>query len=425
MIFFSFSNLSSYLKPLSNILWIALVVCVIITVNSCDTTKSVTPYQGQTFIKLYGGNGTEEGKDLVQLPDGGFVLVGSSTSESNGGKDVYVVRTDNIGNMIWEKTFGGEWDDIGNSVILGRNNSIYVCGETTRDNDTIDVYVLNIDINDGSTITEKLYGETNRDEIGKDIIELNNGGFFITATDLHPDTSNYFLIETESNLETLPGRSRYIGTQNVNNYSTSSFENENDLINPFICFGSVERTVDSTFWFRSFIYRSDGESANNPEYYGYENSDDICTDVYKTTDSGHILSGYTYTDESLKQEMVVKTDLNRLEVWKKVYSNEFNKSVGESGIIQTQDGGFILSTTIELDDPKNDEISLLKLNSEGEEEWRKTYGSDDDDVGSKVVQTDDGSFVVVGTIGFDINPDSRSKMCLIKVNPNGELIPIN
>lgn len=125
--------------------------------------------------------------------------------------------------------------------------------------------------------------------------------------------------------------------------------------------------------------------------------------------------------------MVVKIDANRNEIWKEVYTNVFNKSIGEScGIIQTQDGGYLVSSKIELDDTEgNDEISLLKLNAIGGLEWRQTFGSDDNDVGARVIQLEDGSYVVVGTIGFAINPASETKMCLIKVNANGELVPIN
>ena len=88
------------------------------------------------------------------------------------------------------------------------------------------------------------------------------------------------------------------------------------------------------------------------------------------------------------------------------------------------DGGYILSSTIELDDQKKDEISLLKLNDSMGVVWRKTYGSDEDDEASSVVQLEDGSFVLVGTIGFEINQNSDSKMCLFKINPDGELVPL-
>ena len=122
--------------------------------------------------------------------------------------------------------------------------------------------------------------------------------------------------------------------------------------------------------------------------------------------------------------MLVRIDPYLQEVWKRVYANDDNANIKNCGVYQMRDGGYVIASTIELGDPKNDEISLLRLNSEGEEQWRRTYGSNEDDTGAKVVELDDASFVIIGTIGFEINQDSDSKMCLMKVNPDGELIPI-
>jgi len=224
---------------------------------SCDTTDSVIPNQDQTFIKLFGGNGSEEGKDLLTLPEGGFIMVGSSTSNSNGGKDVYVVRADNLGNVIWENTYGGPDDDIGNSVILSSNGNVYVCGEKTDSlTGNRDVYVLNFDITSGALIgAPRTYGESLRDEYGTNIIEMSSGNYFITSTWLDPDSSQYYLIEVTPNLDTIPTKSRYVGTKNVNNYSVRSYESEVNAEDPFIGFGTVQRTVNQSesFWFRSYL----------------------------------------------------------------------------------------------------------------------------------------------------------------------------
>lgn len=422
--------------------WFGITFCMLFIIDACDTTDSIIPAQDQVFIKLYGGSGSEEGKDLIVLPnDEGFVMVGSSTSKSIGGKDVYVVRTDMYGNVEWEETFGGAGDDVGSSVMLGSNNSIYVCGEKTQDSLGVlglrDVYVLNIDLNNGSLIGDpKIYGDVIRDEFGTDIIELNNGGFFITSTMLHPDTSKYFLIETDNNLDSIPLKSNYVGVKKVNNYSAKSFESS-DSNNPFINFGTVFRTVEelSSYWFRSSWYIGTGNVGNTPDHFGTQLYNEYCTDADQTQDGGFVLGGYS-TDGEFAREIVVKINGDQSEIWgpfNNDNNNDYNnKSIkfkeieqGECGIIQTMDRGYILSSTIELDDPKNDEISLLKLNESGEEEWRKTFGSNDDDKGAKVVQLSDGSFVVVGTIGFEINPNSNSKMCLMKINPEGDLVPMN
>jgi len=421
--------------PLLQFKWIGIISLSLLLNNSCDTTNSVTPDQDRTFIKLFGGSGSEEGNDIIQLPDEGFVLVGSSTSGSLGEKDVYIVRTDKLGNVIWENRYDGNGgNDVGTSVILGDNNNVYVCGEVSQTSSSFlvsrrDVVVLDISIDDGSIQNEHIYGDSLRDEIGTDILKLNNG-FFISATMQHPDTSKYFLIETDINLDTIQFRSRYIGTNNVNNFSTRSFENVADPNNPFVCFGTSFRLTNSpansSYWNHVFTYKSNSNQPGIVEYFGSASLDQFCTDVDQTVDGGFILAGYQ-TNGSTSNEMILKIDRNIQQVWAepKIYPNEFSSSVKDCGIIQTRDRGYAIASTIELGDPKNDEISLLRLNIDGEELWRRTYGSNEDDSGSKVLELNDGSFVIVGTIGFDINPNSASKMCLIKVNPEGELVPLN
>ncbi len=416
-----------------------LVLCAFI-INACDTKDSVEPYQGQVFIKLFGGRGSEEGKDLLQLPepDGGFVMVGSTTSpfisseytandsiETMGGKDIYVVRTDEKGNVKWEKKFGGSGDDVGNSVILV-GDVIYVCGHVTRNGSNVDVQVLEISLDNKGEVKYESYGDPLRNEYGKSILDIENDGFLITSTWVTPDTSAFFMVETDDNLKALSNKEDYIyGTYKVNNLSTTSFElaksNPTDSAS-FVCFGSVKEFNTGKYHFQSFMY----PQSNSPNRYGSGEYDEWCTDAYELESGGFILAGYR-DDGIYKKEYVVKIDANRNEIWKHDYPNIFNKSIGEScGIIQTQDGGYLVSSKIELDDKEgNDEISLLKLNAIGGLEWRQTFGSDDNDVASRVVQLEDGSYVVVGTIGFDINPDSQTKMCLIKVNVNGELVPIN
>jgi len=412
-------------------------VGLLLLYSSCDTADDVKPAQGQTFIKLFGGDGTEEGMDLVQTPDGGFVMVGSSTStnlevtSNNGGRDVYVVRTDNNGDVLWQRLSGGAGDDIGNSVIIDENGNIYICGERTQDDNPLlrDTYILNYS-NDGSLLGEYTFGDPLRDEYGTDILNINGAGFLITSTWDTSDTSKYFIVETDENLIALDKRSRYVaGSEGVKNESNRSYERTNisDLEPPFACFGSAQQLFNdlpTVFKFQSFYYRSNDDEGIAEKLYGPDDSESYCTDVQITSDGGYVMCGYNESGE-ITREMVVKLNRQRELVGEiQIYDNEFGRDISNPGVFQTNDGGFIVISTIELDDPLNDEISLLKLNNLGEEQWRKTYGSNDDDIGANIIQIDDGSYVLVGTVGFEINPDSQSKMCLMKMNPNGDLVPL-
>jgi hypothetical protein len=72
---------------------------------------------GETlWTRAFGGTGRESGYGVGQTLDGGFVVVGSTDSYGAGGADVYVIRTDAVGETLWTRTFGGPGDDRGWSV---------------------------------------------------------------------------------------------------------------------------------------------------------------------------------------------------------------------------------------------------------------------------------------------------------------------
>ena len=374
---------------------------------SCESFDEVTPDQREVYIKLFGGNGTEEGKDLITLPDGGFIAVGSSTStnielaNNNGGKDIFVVRTDNKGDVLWQSLNGGPGDDMGTAVLLGPDgNSIYVCGEKTQNYGpnpgNRDVFVLNYSL-DGALLGEYTFGDTLRDEYGTGIINTPAAGFLITSTWLTGDTSKYFIVETDGALNALSQRSRYVaGSEGVINLSERSYERRNvgSLEPPFVCFGSAQQLIgtNKVFKFQSFYYQTNNDDAISEFLYGPDDTESYCTDVKMTSDGGYVMCGYNVTG-GLNREMVVRLN-SRREIIGDVhfYDNEFGRDISDPGVFQTDDGGYIVISTIDLADPLNDEISLLRLNAGGDPQWRKTYGSNDDDKGANIIQLEDGSF---------------------------------
>ena len=216
-----------------------------------------------------------------------------------------------------------------------------------------------------------------------------------------------------------------MGTASVNNYSTASFEVDDPLF-PYLCFGSAYRTVneDTSFWFQSFKYDGISNSLGKRDYYGSETVEEISWDVKRTLDRGYIIAGIAKQGE-IAQEMVVKIDNDQNDDWKFFYSHGLQSDVKYCGVFPLADRTYLVVSTIDLSDPKNDEISLLKIDGSGGELWRKTYGSNGFDSGMNVVELSDGSILLVGSIGIDINTTSQSKMCLLKINREGDLIPLN
>jgi hypothetical protein len=104
--------------------------------------------------------------------------------------------------------------------------------------------------------------------------------------------------------------------------------------------------------------------------------------------------------------------------------NQFPTAVGRSNVearsaYEAVNGGYLVVGN--WSDLNNRDFYLAKVGINYELEWERTFGGLDEDDVSRVVQAEDGSIMMVGTIRLD----SQEKMCLIKLNPDGDLQPLS
>lgn len=86
--------------------------------------------------KTYGGFDWDMAYDVEITSDGGFMVVGETHSLGKGDADAYLIRTDKDGNVVWEKTLGGKKKDIAHALIKTRDGNYAFCGENASKNDT-------------------------------------------------------------------------------------------------------------------------------------------------------------------------------------------------------------------------------------------------------------------------------------------------
>jgi PKD repeat protein len=98
-----------------------------------------------TWKKTFGGATNDEGYSVQQTQDGGYILVGYTTSEGGGDADVYLIKTSAAGELIWKKTYGGALGEAGKSVQKTKDGGYIITGDTKDAGGVTDVYLIKTD----------------------------------------------------------------------------------------------------------------------------------------------------------------------------------------------------------------------------------------------------------------------------------------
>jgi hypothetical protein len=148
--------------------------------------------------KRYGGTDVDQMNAVVQTSDDGFLLCGFSNSDSSGNKtqnsrggyDYWIVRTDSIGNILWDKRYGGTYDDElfsltaaggGNFALAGWSYSDMSGDKSENSNGSSDYWIIRIDAN-GNIIWDRDFGGNNTEDDLGNIIRTIDGGFLVPTT---------------------------------------------------------------------------------------------------------------------------------------------------------------------------------------------------------------------------------------------------
>lgn len=105
------------------------------------------------------GAGAEEMETIIKLSDNTFIIVGGSESFSDNGKsDGLLIKMDADGNINWAKTYGGSEDDMLIDVKLANDGGLWVVGWTKSFGvENVDIWILRLD-SQGNVIWSKTYG---------------------------------------------------------------------------------------------------------------------------------------------------------------------------------------------------------------------------------------------------------------------------
>ena len=134
----------------------------------------------KVFQSTFGGVSNEIGKSIVQLADSSYVMAGYTSSSGVGGYDVFLVKADKAGNLIWQKTIGGADWDFANSMDTTADGGFIIAGTTySYGKGNADGFVIKTDAN-GDTTWTKTFGGLKDDEF-KSVIQTSDGNYALAG----------------------------------------------------------------------------------------------------------------------------------------------------------------------------------------------------------------------------------------------------
>ncbi len=137
--------------------------------------------------KTYGGAGYEMALSMVKTSDGGFGLAGWTDSYGAGDIDYWLVKTDSNGNMQWDQTYGGTLGDVAFCLIQTSDGGYALLGQTYSYGVGLeDIWLVKTD-SVGGVQWNASYGGA-RDDSGCSVVETNDGGYAVAGYLVPPDT---------------------------------------------------------------------------------------------------------------------------------------------------------------------------------------------------------------------------------------------
>jgi hypothetical protein len=138
-----------------------------------------TDANGDTlWTRRHGGPNVEFGYCVRPTSDGGFIVAGSTESYGAGQSDFYLVKTNALGDSLWTRTYGGHHYEYARSVITNNNGYTIVGHSQSFGNADKDMYIVRTTLL-GDVLWAKVIGEE-REDWGYDI-ETTSDGCYVVA----------------------------------------------------------------------------------------------------------------------------------------------------------------------------------------------------------------------------------------------------
>lgn len=392
-----------------------MLVFMILLASGCNK-YDISDDQSVSFLKFFGSYLEDTGNDVKQDNDGGYVLVGTSTTTDQG-KQMFLVKTDPYGNEAdWSpRYFGGSMDDFGTGVEVLEDGYLLVGTATTAAGDK-DIFLVRTD-RQGNPISgfPKTIGGPS-DEEGNFLLINSVGGLLIVGSTNDPSISqgkkDILLVHANVSGDSLWARSFGGAEDDIGNGIA-------EVENGYVILGTTHSFPGSGGQFSSdvMLVRTNlsGRAIFAPTI-GGGTTDETGEYLFMDGSGNGAVIGTSFSqDGSVSGIFLASLDQDlSLEIIS-VQSPDGSGNYTGKCVYADQEGRYFILGSIEQ--LSEQDIYFLGVDQDGNKLFSNIYGHSGSQWGMRFEPTSDGGYIVVGTNGFEGN----SMVTLIKTGPEGGL----
>lgn len=407
--------------------------------------------------KCLGGSDSDYGEFVQLTSDGGYLVTGSSksvngnVSGNHGAYDFWVARLDGAGNIQWQKSYGGSGTDLARSIIQLSDGSFLIAGyETSADGDVAfnhgnyDMWLIKIDAA-GNLLWEHTYGGSNEDDCF-DVISTADHGFILTgaAFSLDGDITNphggvdAWLVKVDS-LGMLQWQKTFGGSSDDYFYHTLQTDDGGFITTGFTSSanGDVSTQIGITdVW---VVKTDDSGNIQWEKTYG-GTQDDRSYSISKLPGGKFVVAGKTASNDNNVIGNHGGYDLWAFEIddtgnllWQKCVGGTNTEYAWD--VSATSENGCIISGETFSNNGDiasyhaNGDAWLIRLDSSGNVLWNETFGGNQEEWARRVFQDNNGYFIGMCRTLTQNNGDvtgghGSDEYWLINVNPECSDYPL-
>ena len=339
---------------------------------------------GQEWEQFYGGDSYDYGNSVKETLDLGFIITGSTASFSNVSNDLYLIKTDSLGDTLWTKTFGENiYNESGVEVIETNDSSYVVFGGKHNANGKTAILTKFNQLGD-TVWHHSYYGE---EDTKHEFLEKTTDNGFIFGGGCDEDgilikTNSIGNVEWTLNLAYGSEESKVTSAKEINN--------------GYIILEEVEGILGQNVP-RIVKVSSNGEIIWEQILEEFSSASE---DIQQTTDQGYLIAGFN---------SLLKIDsLGGFEWEQPISDNSFNFR----DLSRTNDSGFVL-----LGNNTNGSIPIIKIDELGAQQWSIELNPSSATVLYSIQQTTDLSYVLLG--------ESYGDVYMLKIDSIGSIVSWN